>query len=146
MIKVDQTSFGGLDSPIDEQGNCWQACIASIFDLPLTDAFDVRQYDQEIGRSYNEARWFDQFNQWLGRFGLACIYIESRKEHPIACSLMFGTHMMEVKSTTLGNDLTHVVVIHDGQVVHDPNPRAKSIGDCVGFYLFVPRRIKAEAA
>ena len=131
MIKVYQTKFGGKDALLEEQGNCWQVCIASILELPLEDAFDCRPYSDEV--------WFDKFNKWLLYRGLYCISFDHSADKPLACSQIIGYAIMDCMSTTLYHGEHHVVVIKNQEVVHDPNPRAEGrLGECRGLYLILP--------
>jgi len=133
MKKIYQTTFGGVNAPDEEKGNCWQACVASLLEIPLEEAFDCRPYwDQGDGK------WFDDFNAWLKDYGLACIAFDHTEEKPLPASPFLGYHLGEFKSATLKNGETHICVIHNGDVVHDPNPRAERVGDALGLYLFVP--------
>jgi len=131
MIKVNQTTFGGKDAPLSEQGDCFQACVASILEIPLEDAFDCRPYPDET--------WFDKFNEWLRPRGLYCIIFDHTAEKPLACTQILGFAIMDCMSTTLYQGEHHVVVIHNQEVVHDPNPHAGGrLGDCQGFMLILP--------
>ncbi len=142
MIKVNQTRFGGLDKPISEQGNCFQACLASILEIPLEKAFDCVPFDQpqdhKCGEKYEHQLWYLEFEKWLTKFGLGCIYLEFKPTQP-AVTILTGYHIAEVKSSTLENRETHCVVIHNSDLAHDPNPNSKVNGDdLLGVYLLVP--------
>ncbi len=139
MIKINQTRFGGLDSPISEQGNCFQACLASILEIPLEQVFDCVQFETALdGTSFEKRPWYVAFNEWLSKFGLASIYLEWKPIQP-AVTTFLGYHMAECQSHTLKNGETHVVVIHNGEVVHDPNPKSRvNSDDFLGVYLLVP--------
>lgn len=129
MRLVYQTKFGGNDAPLEEQGNCFQACVASILELPIEEAFDCR--------SYADNGWFDEFNKWLSKYDLGCIAFDHSIEKPLACSEIKGYAIMECKSETLYHGERHVVIIKDGSLVHDPNRHAQRQGECQGFYLLV---------
>lgn len=138
MKKVYQTRFGGSDSPVSEQGNCFQACVASIFEIPLEEAFDCIPYSRkdDVGKPVDEAVEFIEFNKWLSGYGLQTIFVQA---YPMPrMTTLRGIHLMEVESSTLKKGEGHMVVIRDGEVVHDPNPNAKEIGKVVGVYLIVP--------
>lgn len=135
MKPVYQTRFGGIDTPQEEQGNCFQACVASVLELPLEEAFTNIPYEQVNGGKPGE--WFDKFNEWLARYGLGCIAIDVDKDNPPAYSTLLGYHIAQVDSVTLRHGDAHVVVIYNGEVVHDPNPNAESLGKMRGYYLFV---------
>ena len=49
-----------------------------------------------------------------------------------------GYHLIECKSTTLKNGELHVLVGLNEEVVHDPNPKAKAIGEVVDYIVFTP--------
>mgnify|MGYP001592315282 FL=1 len=138
MIKINQTRFGGSDSPISEQGNCFQACLASILEIPLEDAFDCCPFDTPTDEKRLERHpWWVAFNEWLSQFGLGSIWLEFKPTPPTITQLL-GYHLAEVKSHTLKSG-NHCVVIHDGELVHDPNPKSKvDSDDLIGVYILVP--------
>ena len=129
--QINQTCFGSTDSPIEQQGNCLQACIATVLQIPLEEAFDCRFHEDNGG-------WFDDFNEWLEQYNLGCIYLEHTKEKPLTCSEIKGIFIMECMSKTLYQGDRHVVVMRGGDLLHDPNPNAREQGECQGIYLFVP--------
>jgi hypothetical protein len=138
MKKVYQTRFSGTDSPVSAQGNCFQACIASIFEIPLEEAFDCVPYfrKDDVGKPVDESLEFIELNKWLLKYGFQTIYIQA---FPLPrMTTLRGFHLLEVESTTLKKGDTHMVVTHNGDIVHDPNANAKEIGKVVGFYLIVP--------
>lgn len=124
MIKVYQTRFGSDDVPVEERGNCFQAAVASILELPLEVVPNIQEY--------NERRnWYDVFSGWLEQygFGLLCF--------PVGGSgIIQGYHLMSCKSTTLGEGYGHVVVGFNQKAVHDPNPNAKTIGEVEDYLVF----------
>ena len=135
MFKVDQTCFGGKDAPPADQGNCFQACVATVLQMPLEEAYDCRG-PQEKGN-----HWFDDFCKWLEQYGLGCLFFEHTKEKPVVASAFPGLYIVECQSNTLYQGELHVVVACDGEVIHDPNPHANGrIGDNRGIYIFVPLR------
>ena len=129
MIKIFQNHFGGSDAPLEEQGNCFQACVATVLQIPLEKAFDCRPMPGE--------KWFAKFNEWLEQYNLGCIFLEANNE-TIPCTMLKGLHIAEHMSKTLYNGERHVVVICDGVFLHDPNPYANHRGKFQGVYLFVP--------
>ena len=139
MIKVNQTRFGGFDSPIEELGNCFQACLASILEIPLREAFDCVTFDlPKEGSLFEKQPWYVTFNEWLAKYGLGSIYLEWKPTAPAITELL-GYHIADIKSSTLSNGESHSVVIHNGELAHDPNPSSKVNGDdLLGIYLIVP--------
>jgi len=124
MIKIYQTKFGGIDAPVGERGNCWQAAVASVLELPLEEVPDIQEYDEKLV-------WFDKFREWLGQYGLSAIGLSVEGNLTIQ-----GYHLIECKSTTLKNGELHVVVGLNEKVVHDPNPNAITLGKVVDYIIF----------
>uniref|UniRef100_A0A6M3KTF4 Uncharacterized protein n=1 Tax=viral metagenome TaxID=1070528 RepID=A0A6M3KTF4_9ZZZZ len=124
MKKIYQTKFRGIDAPIGERGNCWQAAVASVLELPLDEVPDIQVYDDEI-------HWFDNFREWLKQYGLSAFGLTTGGNIVIQ-----GYHLIECKSTTLNNGELHVVVGLNQEVVHDPNPNATSIGEVADYIVF----------
>ncbi len=131
MFKVYQTRFGGKDSPVYGQGNCFQACVATVLQIPLEEAFNHA--------SYTDDEWFAEFNKWLEQYDLGCIFIEMSEEKPVGTTIIQGIHIAELKSETLYHGVSHAVVMRGHfELFHDPNPNAKELGDLQGVYVFVP--------
>jgi hypothetical protein len=122
MIPIDQTIYG-------PEGNCFQACIASILEVPLDDVPEC------LGGRYDQ-RLLD----WLHSKGLGLVL------KPTAGGWLTGYCILTAKSPrTEGN---HAVVIKDGEVVHDPHPeRDMGIGEWKylwAFYLLDPAVLVKE--
>ena len=124
MNRVYQTKFGGTDAPIGERGNCWQAAVASVLELPLDEVPNIQEWDDSIV-------WFDKFREWLRQYGLSALGLSTGGNITIQ-----GYHLIECKSTTLNNGELHVVVGLNGKVVHDPNPNATSTGEIADYIIF----------
>ena len=137
MIKVYQTKFKGIDVPREEQGNCFQACLASLLEIPLESAFDCMQYSTgRDGIPVEEQPWYAAFNEWLIKFGLASIYLQ---DYPSQLTALNGYYIVAVKSNTLKNGENHCVIINKGKLAHDPNPKSNAKGSTIlGIYLLVP--------
>ena len=140
MKKVFQTTFGGADAAPEDRGNCFQAAVASIFELPLEEGFDCRPYYEEekemVGLPMEMAPSFTAFREWLQARGFDCMFIQVDPDPPQSTSLL-GYHLVEAKSTTL-EDAHHILVSKDGEIVHDPNPNAEEVGKWYGVYLIIP--------
>lgn len=129
MLKVTQTWLGGIDAPIDGHGNCFQACVASVLEIPLEGAFNHGVF--------GDNEWLEEFNKWLKQYGLACIFIQCSPDKPLNCSPILGIHIAEMEA--IGAKLKHAVVFEDDKIIHDPMPypRTKEY-TCCGVYFFVP--------
>ena len=109
---VSQTRFGGSHHPTAEQGNCVQAAIASLLNIPLTEAFDaVAAYTAEENGGRH---WFHALEQWARERGMRVWWDE------LALAGVMG--LADVNSIDLPGD-RHVVVARGLDIVHDPNPR-----------------------
>ena len=126
MKPVYQTKFAGIDAPVGKRGNCWQAAVASILELPLEKVPDIQTYDDDMV-------WFDKFREWLEQYGLGAIGLATGGNITLQ-----GYHLIECKSTTLKNGELHVVVGLNGEVVHDPSPNATTLGEVVDYIIFTP--------
>lgn len=122
MIHIYQTRFGGSGSPREEQGNCFQACIASLLEIPLEQAFDATLYDDDL--------WFKEFLTWLKVYGLGCIPVSQGEDSHGAV----GYFLRTLYSIGLSNPQDeHVVVAYQEHgkvtIVHDPNPKRDKEGN-----------------
>lgn len=108
MIPVDQTIFD------NKRGNCYAACIASIFELSLEFVPSPNGNDDDFWPIYHS--WFEKGN--------ARVVTLTRGEWVPPESYLIGT----VKSPRFENT-DHAVVIYGGKVVHDPHPSKQSIAE-----------------
>lgn len=129
MKPVYQTRFGGPNDPEHEQGNCMQAALASIFEVRLDDAPD---FTGEIV----SGKWFLRLEAWLAVRNLELVIV-GQGAHFIPP--VEGHYIQCLESTTLGPGEGHTVVAENGQVVHDPNPHAKSLGKLQESWFFASR-------
>jgi hypothetical protein len=58
MKPIYQTRFGGSEAPGEEQGNCFAACLASVFECALEDVPD-------FAGTIVDGRWFGIITEWL---------------------------------------------------------------------------------
>lgn len=96
--RIKQTRFG------EGVGNCFQACLASILNLPLESCPDIAKMSDET--------WFDEVSQWLRSMGYVLEYtagVQPRNGFAIACG-----------KTKRGPQ--HAVVMYGGKYLHDPHP------------------------
>jgi hypothetical protein len=103
-------------------GNCLQACLASLFELPLANV-----------PNFMEAKdWWDEYCNWM---------VENHALQPLALDattgdwLPRGWHMIQGKSPR--GDYDHIVVGHDGRIVHDPFPNGDPLEDIKYYDVFV---------
>lgn len=122
MKPVDQTRFGYPG------GNCFAACMASVFEIPLEATPDLAEQDWS-----NDSKWWQLWIDWLAERNCALLLTKPGEgwPHPKGYALAGG------KSPR--GDFDHSVVVLDGKLVHDPHPsRAGVVGPFTDFTLFYP--------
>ena len=101
MKPIYQTIFGG------EEGNCTQAAIASILEIPLEDVPHFILYDKD--------EWWRKYEEWAAKFGLQPVGIRDLGDW-----IPRGWHLI-IGGSPRG-DFEHCVVGYAGRPVHDPYP------------------------
>lgn len=110
--RVFQTKFGGPDAPVEEQGDCMQAALATLLGIPLEEAFDFRKATAEQKRP---AGWWYAFMDWCHERGLYPLI--SRQPLPVIGLAGVESHRLVDAN---GRALGHMVVARGREVVHDP--------------------------
>ncbi len=101
MKPIYQTIFGG------KEGNCMQAAIASILEIPLENVPHFMLYAED--------EWWNRFEEWAGQFGLQPIGIDPGGDwKPRGWHLIIGGSPR--------GEFDHCVVGYAGKPVHDPYP------------------------
>lgn len=119
MIPINQTEF-------DKTGNCFRACIASIFGIPLTGAPNLVPFPGTSEEEQNRI-----LNVWLKNYNMK--YLEIRidlKYLKDINHLIIGTSPRDV-------NLSHVVVGRSGKMVHDPHPDKSGVKGFLKYGVFV---------
>lgn len=111
MKEVDQTKTG-------KDGNCFQACIASMLDLSLEEVPDFVNL-------YSADDWLPECSKWLRKIGLGivAIGIEDSESRDIADLYYTGYYIGDLKQAT--RPWNHVVIMRKTDIVHDPMPDNK---------------------
>jgi len=124
MNPVYQTIFGG------KEGNCFQAALASIMELPLKDVPHFMLYD--------EANWWEKYEKWAKQFGLQPIGIVPGGEwKPRGWHLILGGSPR--------GEFDHCIVGFAGKPVHDPYPNGKcELNDIKSYEFFVQLEPKVK--
>lgn len=138
MRPVMQTRFGGPSAPVEEQGNCFAACLASLLGLPLAE---VEGYQSGLDTTEAvEARWWGQLQGWLKARGLIALQLAfANGETPE----QFTYGRPELRYIANGKsprgEWDHSVVFCDGELEHDPHPSGSGLeGSPSSFTLIVP--------
>lgn len=111
MRKIYQTKYG------KPGGNCFQAAIASLFEIDLDKVPDFcNVYDTDT------EEWYKQFIKWLNKRGFSSIPLEAddieRPNYKDCYLLVTGKNK---------NHVNHCVIYRNGEVVHNPNKNGKGI-------------------
>lgn len=110
MKPVFQTRYG------DKKGNCFQAALASLFELELNDVPDFcNKY------STHTDEWYIQFLKWLNKQGYSSTTIIDDLEHP-----RYKNCYLLVTGKNKDN-VNHCVIYLNGKPVHNPNKNCKGI-------------------
>ncbi len=113
MKPVMQTRFG-------DEGNCLQAAIASLMELPLDGVPDFVERD-----------WWGTLQRWLHPMGLYPIIVRAGSGGRVPSSV--GYYLISGKSPR-GWD--HMVVAKEGEVAHDPHPDGSGLLEVEEILLF----------
>lgn len=111
MIKVYQN----LTVDNDGQGNCLNACIASLLELPLREVADI------LPRG--EGCWFGQWNVWLAERGHKLVFC--RPLDPPKGFSLATVHTERVypeDHPKAGGHIAHMCIAFNGRIFHDPYP------------------------
>lgn len=124
MIPVKQSIVGdGKEGR--PMGDCFRACVASIFELPLEDV------PHFVG---NGASWHRDVQRWLGERSLVLSHKHWDEPAPTLRLLTYGWGIATVTSELFPAS-THAVVVRGmmtrgggapGDVAHDPSPTPRS--------------------
>jgi hypothetical protein len=107
---IDQTKTG-------KNGNCLSACIASILNIPITEAWSLDDVP-------DDKDWFDDLHTWSQGRGYNCFVREKSKEFCIA-----------IGSTDRG-DIPHAVLAENGKVIFDPHPKKTGLTE-IDYYIIL---------
>lgn len=139
MIKVDQTIV------CKDKGNCTQATLASLFELPLDDVINIAELP--------DLDWFTPFTKWIKSIGYDYYGVINAHSNTVetfkalrSVYAVDGYFYAVVPSKTFEN-VTHAVIMdREGNIVHDPNPNKKwqginvvVSGDLIYWYVFEPK-------
>ena len=118
MIPVKQTKFG------PDNGNCFTACIASIFELPIDET-------PQFCKSADDYDWFQRLENWSLYRGLLPLGLKYDSELKLN-----GVYAILSGKSPRGPWL-HSVVWKDGEVIHDPHPDNRGIENMQDVIVFV---------
>lgn len=107
MIKVYQTKYG-------DTGNCMAACLASIFELDVSQIPDFFSGD---GYSDHES-WWKNLNLWLNSVGYGILTASISMDDLRKTK---GYLIVSGITSSEGSSRWHATIWKDGVLFHDPN-------------------------
>lgn len=128
MTPVMQTIFS-----VEPAGDCFRACVASIFDAPIVE---VPHFLRE---SKKNEKWTDA--QWAELKSFAKQYDQqphwSDERWPKIVQALKESELYYIAFVHVASgDQLHCVVMHKGSCVHDPWPGGVSLAGDPEWYLF----------
>jgi hypothetical protein len=106
---LTQTRAGGPDAPLEERGDCLDACCASILGVPIGT----------VPCRHGE-RWWDHLHDALRPHGY-CIGVLDMKLSPPRGYWIASVPSLNLVPTEGGRPVLHVVVACGDEFVHDPS-------------------------
>lgn len=99
----------------DGTGDCFNACVASILNIPLEDAYDIFPECEGV--------WFLNWRKWFRKRGLDLI-VCSRLQPPEGYSIVSVETERRYPEGHIdaGRPISHACIALDGVIVHDPFP------------------------
>lgn len=119
MTPVLQTKFYEPELPPEEQrGNCLQAVLASLLDLPLESVpHFVQDHVDHNGDQDGEWNWWTRMIRWLRTRGYTIEFTNLEDDRYLAVA----------GPSPRGMGIHHIVIYKDGKMVHDPHPDSTGI-------------------
>lgn len=109
-------------------GNCFYACIATIFEIPLAKIPNMNTTRNNTDNDW----WFDDFSNWLQRvLGIT----------PVCLVEELPTNALCIASGPAKRGLLHSVVWQSGRMIFDPHPDDSgliSVNDYIYFIVHNP--------
>lgn len=114
MTPVYQDKFGDV-------GNCFQACLASILEMPLEQVPDFCNMG---------AGWWFHYQTWLRQRGLTCLLLTG--------PLFLPGDFYYIASGQSPRGFPHSTVWRHRELVHDPHPDGGGIAEVMEVKILLP--------
>jgi hypothetical protein len=136
MIPVYQT----MTIANDDVGNCYNACVASILELPLREVCPVLPNF--------EGNYWGEWHRWLAERGLElnCHLTKDGVPKGFAIATGYGGRTFPEGHKKAGEPILHAAVVFNGELVHDPFPCAKEFGGIRYYWTLDPLQVEQAAA
>ena len=128
MKKIKQTI---LDL---KHGNCMQACVASLFELPLNE---IPNFMKDGGDRYDY-----HLQKWCKKKNLLCLDVSIEDEHLL--KYFKDIYLIGVGISPRDSNNNHAVIIKNGKIIHDPHPSNKGLmGKPTRYSIFIVRNLRS---
>ncbi len=123
----------------DGSGNCFNACVASILELPLRDVAQVLPTFK--------GNYWGEWERWANERGVQITYWPLGEAPPkgFAIATGYGGRVYPDDHEKAGEEILHAAVVFNGKVIHDPFPGAETF-DRIQHYWTIDPIEQAEAA
>lgn len=115
MKPVNQTRLHKGLFPIEDRGNCFPACIASILEMEVEDVIQIQEH-------YDNPNWNYVLADWLNERGYIWRSAEDGED-------LSGKYVLAIGGSPRFQTETHVVIYLNGELAHDPHPDKTGITD-----------------
>jgi len=128
MIPVYQT----MTVSNDGCGNCFNACVASILELPLREVCDTLPRDTP---------YWSAWRNWLATIGLDLANYPA-DDPPKGWSIARGPgfRIYPEGHELSGQPISHATVAFNGEVLHDPFPGGTGLKEVNGYWALEPMK------
>lgn len=110
MKPVMQTLFNTTN------GNCFQACVASIMELPLTNVPNFMDFNDDKGH------WWREFGAWLRRRNMFHYSVELAEPNRGEWADWLEDKQLIYLGSIKSGGVHHALVLKGTNVIHDPWP------------------------
>lgn len=120
MQFLHQTKFG------KENGNCFAACVASLFGRPIEDIPDFHEVRVQ-------GNWWVAFENWLETYGLLPVMFDDPLPDgfPLDCYYIVGG------ISPRAPDMLHACIGYGGEIIHDPHPDGRGLKVITDYTFFI---------
>jgi len=126
MKPVSQDKFG-------EEGNCFEACLASILEISVSEVPVIMK-----------GNWLRTGNHWLKEkfnLGLLAVFLPCLSDPPLpmdgALAILFDVGIFYIVTGKGPRGLDHACVAYSGKIIHDPFPQGGGLAKEEESYFLV---------
>jgi len=118
----------------DKKGNCFSACLASLFSLKIDEVPNFCGDDLK--------NWPENMQHWLGQRGFSNVTVVFGEDPKGEWMVHLGYSIVTGKSPRF--DCLHCVVFYGPKMVHDPHPDRTGLLSFDTVDLLVPKVFSSE--